>query len=69
MTDRFYSVNIGQDKTQVAETASTTAAAHVEVRITYDNAALAVNAGGKQAALRAIELIEARITEDTWPPV
>lgn len=64
MADRFYSVNFGQDKTQVAETGTSTAAAHVEIRITYD----ATN-NSKGAALRALELLEARITEDTWPPV
>jgi len=64
MADRFYSVNFGQDKTQVAETGSSTAAAHVEVRITYD----ATN-NSKQATLRALELLMGRIVEDTWPPV
>lgn len=63
MADRFYSVNFGQDKTQVAETGSSTAAAHVEVRITYD----ATN-NGKQAALMALRLLMARVSEDTWPP-
>ena len=64
MADRFYSVNFGQDKTQVAETGSSTAAAHVEVRVTYD----ATN-NGKQAALIALKQLMARIGEDTWPPV
>jgi hypothetical protein len=66
MADRFWSANIGQDKTQVAETGSTTAAAHVEIRITYDNAALLSN---KQAALTALDLVMQRIIEETWPPV
>jgi hypothetical protein len=56
-------VNFGQDKTQVAETASTTAGAHVEVRVTYD----ATN-NSKGAAIRALELLMARVLEDTWPP-
>lgn len=63
MADRFYSVEFGGDKVSVAETGSTTAAADVEVRITYD----ATN-NGKQAALVALDNIRARIIEDTWPP-
>ena len=63
MADRFWSVEFGGDKVSVAETGSTTAAADVEVRITYD----ATN-NSKQAALRALETLAARITEDTWPP-
>lgn len=65
MADRFWSVNAGQDKVAVAETGSTTAAAHVEVRITYDNAALV---GNKVEALRALDVLRQRIVEDTWPP-
>jgi hypothetical protein len=66
MADRFWSISAGQEKVAVAETASTTAGAHVEVRITYDNAAFTNN---KQAALRALEYVKQRIIEDTWPPV
>lgn len=64
MADRFYSLNFGQDKVAVAETGSSTAAAHIEVRVTYD----ATN-NGKQALLNALENIRSRIVEDTWPPV
>lgn len=63
MADRFYSVEFGGDKVSVAETASTTAAADVEVRITYD----ATN-NSKTAALVALDQLRARIIEDTWPP-
>jgi hypothetical protein len=63
VADRFWSVEFGGDKVSVAETGSTTAAADVEVRITYD----ATN-NSKQAALRALATLAARITEDTWPP-
>lgn len=65
MADRFWSISVGQDKTQVAETGTTTAGAHVEVRITYDNANLV---GNKQAAIRLLEHLENRIIEDSWPP-
>lgn len=64
MADRFYSCEFGADKVAVAETGSSTAAADVEVRLTYD----ATN-NGKQAALIALQNIVARIYEDNWPPV
>lgn len=63
MADRFYSVEFGGDKVSIAETGSTTAAADVEVRVTYD----ATN-NSKQATLKALMLLAARITEDNWPP-
>jgi hypothetical protein len=63
MADRFYSCEFGQTKVQVAETGSTTAAADVEVRITYD-----ASNNGKLAALVALDQIRNRIIEDTWPP-
>jgi hypothetical protein len=64
MADRFYSINFGQDKVAVAETGASTAAANVEVRVTYD----ATN-NGKLALINALEQIRSRIVEDTWPPV
>lgn len=63
MADRFYSVEFGGDVVAVAETGSTTAAADVEVRITYD----ATN-NGKLAAMTALENIKQRIIADNWPP-
>lgn len=63
MADRFWSCEFGADKVAVAETGTTTAAADVEVRITYD----ATN-NSKQAALRALEVIAQRIIQDNWPP-
>lgn len=63
MADRFYSLNFGQDKVAVAETGASTAAAHVEVRVTYD----ATN-NGKLALINALEQIRSRIVEDNWPP-
>lgn len=65
MADRYYSVSAGQDKVAVAETGTSTAGAHVEVRITYDNAALV---GNKLEALQLLEVVKQRITEDNWPP-
>lgn len=65
MADRFYSAYCGQDKVAVAETGSTTAAADVEVRITYTAATLANNKAG---ALIALDAIRQRIVEETWPP-
>lgn len=65
MADRFWSVSAGQSKHDVAETGTTTAGAHVEVRITYDNTVLAKN---KLEALTLLDLLKAKITEDSWPP-
>lgn len=65
MADRYYSCEFGTTaKTGVSETATSTAAADVELRLTYD---AAVNS--KQAALMALDAIRQRIVEDTWPPV
>lgn len=64
MADRFYSCEFGtRMKSGVTETGTTTAAADVEVRITYD-----ATGNSKTAALLAIEAIEQKILEDTWPP-
>ena len=63
MANRFYSCNFGQDKVAVAETATTTAGADVEIRVTYT----ATN-NSKGALLAALEMLEQRIIEDTWPP-
>ena len=64
MANRFYSCEFGAGvKGQVTETASTTAAADVELRVTYD-----ATANSKHALLQCIEAIRIAITEDNWPP-
>lgn len=64
MADRFYSCEFGTTmQSGVTETAATTAAADVEVRITYDAAA-----NSKALALLAIEAIKQKVMADTWPP-
>lgn len=63
MANRFYSLNFGQKKTDVAETGSTTAGAAVELRITYD----AAN-NNKVAVIAALEYIKQRLVEESWPP-
>ena len=65
MADRFYSCEFGTTmKSGVSETGTSTSAADVEVRVTYD-----ATGNSKQAALNAIDAIKQRIVEDTWPPV
>jgi len=65
MANRFYSVKFGAKvKGSVTESATTTAGDDVELRITYD----AAN-NSKLAVLAALEIIEAAIKEETWPPV
>jgi hypothetical protein len=64
MADRFYSGEFGATmKTEITETGTTTAAADVELRVTYD----ATN-NSKQSLLMAIRAIEQKIIEDTFPP-
>jgi hypothetical protein len=63
MTNRFYGIKFGQTKADVVEAAVTDATKDVEIRVTYD----AAN-NGKQAMLNALEYLEQRIIEDTWPP-
>jgi hypothetical protein len=64
MAERFYSCEFGTTmKSGVTEAAATTAAADVEVRITYDAAGTS-----KMAALNAIDAIKQKILEDTWAP-
>lgn len=65
MADRFYSGEFGATmKTEITETGTTTAAADVELRVTYD----ASNAS-KQGLIMALEAIMQKIVEDTFPPV
>jgi hypothetical protein len=63
MADRFYYCEFGADKIGVTEAGVDSAGADVSVRITYD----ATN-NSKQATLKALEQIKARIVQDTWPP-
>jgi hypothetical protein len=63
MAERFWSGEFGATKVGIAETATTTAAADVELRIIYD----ATN-NGKLAALMTLEAIKQRLIEETWPP-
>ena len=63
MADRFYYGEFGSDKVAITEAGSDSAGADVSVRITYD----ATN-NSKQAALKTLEQIKARIVQDTWPP-
>lgn len=63
MADRFFYCEFGSDKVGVTEAGTDSASADVSLRVTYD----ATN-NSKQATLRALEQIRARIVEDNWPP-
>lgn len=63
MADRYWYGEFGATKTGITEAGSSSAAADVELRITYD----ATN-NGKMAALMTLESIKQRIIEETWPP-
>lgn len=65
MADRFWSCEFGTTmKSGVTETGTTTAAADVELRVTYD----ATN-NNKLAAIMALDAIRQRLVEETWAPV
>lgn len=63
MADRYYGMEFGGDKVSVLEGGSSTAAKDVEIRITYD-----ATANSQMEALKCIQILAARIKEDTWPP-
>lgn len=64
MADRFYSVDFGGSMgNEVAETGTTQAAKHVEVRVTYD-----ATGASKTATLLALAAISDAILKDTFPP-
>ncbi|MGE0533149.1 MAG: hypothetical protein AB7P35_17710 [Hyphomonadaceae bacterium] len=64
MTDRFYSVNLGEEtEAGVTEGGSTTAGDSIEVRVTYDATGM-----NKHAVLRGLDAIERYILRDTFPP-
>lgn len=63
MADRFYRGEFGATKADIVEAGTTSAAADVELRITYD-----ADNNGKMAALMTLEAIKQRIIEETWPP-
>jgi len=63
MADRFWYCEFGANKQGVTEAAADSAGADVSVRVTYD----ATN-NRKMEALKALDLIKARIQEDNWPP-
>lgn len=63
MAERFYGLDRGEQGIgEVTEGSATTATTDVEVRI--DLAA----SMEKQEVLNALDVIKARIFEDTWPP-
>ena len=72
MALREYNINPGEDKVAVVETGTVTAVTGgatslggtIELRLLVDDAI----APSKQEVLRALEMIEQRIVEDTWPP-
>lgn len=64
MADRYFSTSLGDNTpSAVTEAGSSTAADPVEVRVTYDATGV-----DKRTVLVALDLIKARILQDTWPP-
>jgi hypothetical protein len=63
MTDRFYSVALG-DKTPSAVTeGAATSSEAIELRVEYDATGV-----DKRSVLVGLDIIKARILQDTWPP-
>lgn len=62
MATTQYDYNIGQDKDAVVKT--TGSAISSAVSLTFDLAVV----NSKQDVLRALEILEQAIMEDTWPP-
>lgn len=65
MADRYYSANPGSGmSTDVTETATSTAGARFEFRVTYDAASV-----DKTTTVKALEAIMQTVIKDTFPPV
>jgi hypothetical protein len=72
MALRQYDIAVGQDKVGVTETGTVTAISGgagslggtTGIRLIVDDAVTVT----KQEALRMVEILEIRLTEDTWPP-
>lgn len=64
MADKYFYCEFGAGiKSDVSKAGVSTPAADVELRVTYD----ATN-NSKLALLNALEAIEQKIIDDTWPP-
>lgn len=69
---RQYDIAVGQDKIGVSETGTVTAISGgastlggtTGIRLIVDDAVVL----SKQEAMRMIEVLEIRLTEETWPP-
>lgn len=64
MTDRFYSVVLGEQSTDKVTEGAATSAEGIELRIAYDTTGYT-----KDRVLAGLKAIEHYITKDSWPPV
>lgn len=64
MTDRFYSVVLGEQTTDKVTEGSSTSSEAIELRVTYDATGLS-----KLTVLNGLKALENYIKKDNWPPV
>ena len=63
MTDRFYSVVVGEEKPSMVTEGSSTSSEAIELRVEFD----ATNMD-KQSVLLGLEALKLYIIQDAWPP-
>ena len=63
MTDRFYSVALGEQTTDKVTEGSSTSSEAIELRVAYDTTGL-----NKLTVLNGLKALQDYITKDTWPP-
>lgn len=64
MTDRFYSVVLGEQSTDKVTEGAATSGEAIELRLEYDATGLT-----KLRVLNGLKALEHYIVKDTWPPV
>ncbi len=63
MTDRFYSVVLGESAPQEVTEGSSTSSEAIELRVEFDASGM-----NKAAVVLGLEAIKAYILRDAWPP-
>lgn len=63
MTDRFYSVVLGEHTPSLVTEGASTSSEAIELRVEFDATGM-----DKNSVLRGIDAIKHYILEDAWPP-
>ena len=65
MAERYWSLSLGENiPSAVTEGAASDPAEAIELRVTYDASGV-----DKRSVIVALDVLKARILQDTWPPV